>query len=80
MYAAIKLGENTITGATKADLVIDSGKFSFDLDKGQLYHNGKLDTISYGKSYTVIEMVREMTSRSLTILKNSGWRIYKEIS
>jgi hypothetical protein len=79
MIALVKEGQ-AFEASTLTYLILSTGWFRFDYEKGQLYFNNHLDTISYSKSYTPKEMASEMAKRAVKLLEQRGWTLYKAIS
>ena len=78
MLALVKNGK-AFEASSIVDLIFCTGFFKFDYEKGLLYFNNSLDTISYSKEYTAKEMGVEMAKRAVTLMERRGWTLYKSI-
>jgi hypothetical protein len=78
MIALVKEG-TAFEASSIVDLIFCTGWFRFDYEKGQLFFNEHLDTITYSKNYTPKEMAREMAERAVKLLKQRGWTLYKAL-
>ena len=78
MKLALVKNRVAIEGDYLSDIITQTQSFKFDLNKGELYFQGKKDTVSYTVgSWTSKEMLNQMNHRALELLIRQGWTLYK---